>query len=205
MYLLQLSVYLLSLDAVQRDSITLLLGRSGLRFQLFERLTELLQPTFSEFAGCLLIDQHACRDQGLAPMLAQIQRKNSGLPFLLLSHDADPLLIRQAFRAGALDVLPPDASDGELLAVIEEAFALERKRVGLVRRTKRREQLLVRLTPREREVARALAQGYDNHECAALLGISNRTVEVHKTRVMRKLNAPSLSHLIELLSGKTVV
>lgn len=198
----QLSVYLVSPDATLRDTVALLLGRAGLRFQLFEQCRDFFGSELPQWAGCALIDQRAFGDNANTALLfGQIRRRRGELPFALLSRHSEPDFIRRAFRAGAIDVLPPGANDAEILAVVEEAFATERKRVGQLRRQEKRDQLLEELTPREREVARILTQGMDNHECAALLGISHRTVEVHKTRVMRKLGSPSLSHLMELLSG----
>jgi len=111
---------------------------------------------------------------------------------MLTGHGDVPMAVR-AMKAGAVDFIEKPFQNGNLLAVVEKGLKRDaktreeqRRRAGIIKR-------LARLTPREREVMEHLIQGKLNKVIAADLGISTRTVEIHRARIMRKLGARSLS------------
>lgn len=113
----------------------------------------------------------------------------------------DVVSAREAFRAQANDFLEKPIDQGKLISAIEEAFA----RLKAVEQDEEQrasfERMLSSLTPREREVMDLVVAGRHNREIAELLGISARTVEVHKARMMNKLNADGVSQLVRVSLG----
>ena len=107
------------------------------------------------------------------------------------NHRANP-----EFRAEAVDFLEKPFDSGQLCAAIETAFALEEQRLDRSARRTQDTQKLGKLTPREREVLELAAQGLHAKEIAAALAISPRTVEVHKTRIMEKLEVRNVAELV---------
>jgi len=116
----------------------------------------------------------------------------SGLPFIIITAHGDVAAARAAFRADAVDFLEKPFDHGQLRAAIQSAFSNEDRRL---RRAAETGQLAL-LTAREREVLEHVAKGLHAKEIARALGISVRTVEVHKTRIMSKLGVRNVAELV---------
>ena len=185
-------------DASVRDSLALLLGLRGYRTRAFASAEDLLAAVAPDWAGCVVAD---LRMPGMSGLELGKALKDAGiaLPLVVITAHGDVASARAAFRLDAVDFLEKPFDDDELVAAIESAFAREDARLAAARDATKRDRTLSSLTPREREVADLLVQGLRNPAIAERLGISARTVEVHKARVLDKLRVRGLDELIRLL------
>jgi RNA polymerase sigma factor (sigma-70 family) len=115
---------------------------------------------------------------------------------IIITAHGDVPAARTAFRAEAVDFLEKPFDQRQICSAIEAAFAIEERRLEQVETQRADAAKLARLTPREREVLDAVAQGLHAKEIGAALEISPRTVEVHKTRIMDKLGARNVAELV---------
>jgi RNA polymerase sigma factor (sigma-70 family) len=127
---------------------------------------------------------------------AQVRQRGSLIPFVIITAHGDVPAARAAFRAQAIDFIEKPFEDAQLRSAIDSAFASERERVDAVRTRRSETEKLARLTSREREVLDHAVRGLHAKEIAAALGISSRTVEVHKTRIMEKLEVRNIAELV---------
>jgi RNA polymerase sigma factor (sigma-70 family) len=118
------------------------------------------------------------------------------LPFVIITAHGDVATARAAFKSQAVDFLEKPFDDKQLRYAIETAFALEERRMKRADRARSDAAKLSQLTSREREILEHAARGLHAKEIAAALGISPRTVEVHKTRIMDKLNVRNVAELV---------
>jgi RNA polymerase sigma factor (sigma-70 family) len=191
-----LTVYIVDDDAAVRDSLALMLGLSGYRTAAFADAEAFLASWREHWTGCVVTDLRLPGASGLE-LQAQLRRQRSALPGIVITAHGDVPSARAAFRAEAVDFLEKPFDDAQLRAAIDRALALEERR--LQRRGDAEK--LERLTPREREVLERAAQGLHAKEIAASLGISPRTVEVHKTRIMEKLGVRNVAELVRFSLG----
>jgi RNA polymerase sigma factor (sigma-70 family) len=191
----RLTVYIVDDDASVRDSIALMLGLAGYRTAVFADAEAFLAAWREDWSGCVVADVRLPGKSGVE--LQQVLRERGvHLPFVIITAHGDVPTARAAFRSQAVDFLEKPFQERQLRAAIETAFALEEKRV--VRGDSRRAdaEKLRRLTAREREVLEHAARGLHAKEIAAVLGISPRTVEVHKSRIMEKLGVRNVAELV---------
>lgn len=191
------TVYIVEDDQSVRDALGLLLGLKGYPVALFADAESLLQAYRPGWCGCLLIDIRMPGIDGLT-LQKRLLELGSSVPTIVMTGHGDVGSAREAFRANAIDFLEKPIDHGKLIAAIEEAFA----RQSVVEVKERRQHdfnaLLQHLTPREREVMDLVVVGRHNREIAETLGISARTVEVHKARMMTKLGVASVPDLVRL-------
>ena len=126
----------------------------------------------------------------------ELRARGSALPVVVITAHGDVATARAAFQAHAVDFLEKPFDDEQLRAAIKTAFALEERRIGDADELRDDAQRLSKLTAREREVMEQATQGLHAKEIAASLGISPRTVEVHKTRLMAKLGVRNVAELV---------
>jgi FixJ family two-component response regulator len=191
------AVYVVDDDASVRDSLALLLGLRGFRSALFASAEDFLAALEPEWKGCLLTDLRLPGISGLE-LQQELKRRGTALPLVIITGHGDIAAARAAFKSNAVDFIEKPFDDASLLAAIEAAFELEQTRTSAVRDRARREQAWALLTERERTVAELIVVGLHNRDIAEQLGISPRTVEVHKARIMDKTGARSLADLIRL-------
>ena len=183
-------------DAV-RDSLGALLESVGHDVDSYASGLAFLDALPEAMPACALVDVRMPDMDGL-----ELQRRLAdtapSLPVIIITGHGDIAMAVRAIKAGALDFIEKPFSDdtildgiAQALASQEEARSREARRLEIGRR-------LGRLTAREREVFERLARGFSNKVVARELGISPRTVEVHRARVMEKLQANSLSHLVRM-------
>lgn len=198
----RLTVFVIDDDAAVRDSVALMLGLAGYRTSVFAD-AEAFQAAWKEdWAGCVVADVRLPGQSGVELQDAMRQR-GSALPFVIITAHGDVATARAAFRSQAVDFLEKPFDNAQLYAAIETAFAREGSRIQSHASRRAEAQKLDRLTAREREVLEHAALGLHAKEIAATLGISSRTVEVHKTRIMEKLGVRNLAELVRFAIAAT--
>lgn len=191
-----LRVFVVDDDAGVRDSLALMLGLAGYRAVLFADAEAFLAAWRADWAGCVVADLRLPGMSGIA-LQAELRARGSALPIIIITAHGDVPSARAAFQAEAVDFLEKPFRDDQLTTAIESAFSkedLRLRRAGDARK-------LDILTPREREVLDAAAQGLHAREIGDKLGISTRTVEVHKTRIMAKLGVRNVAELVRFAMG----
>ncbi|HSD44451.1 MAG TPA: response regulator [Burkholderiales bacterium] len=188
-----LTVYIVDDDASVRDSLALMLGLAGFRTAFFADAEAFLAAWREDWSGCVVADLKLPGASGVE-LQAEMGRRGSHLPFIIITAHGDVPAARAAFRADAVDFLEKPFDHAQLRAAIQNGFSKENLRL---RRSADADRL-GRLTAREREVLAAAAQGLHAKEIGRELGISARTVEVHKTRIMAKLGARNVAELVRL-------
>lgn len=190
-------VYIIEDDQSVRDAIGLLLGMRNYAVALFADAESFLKAYRPEWRGCLLID---IRLPGMDGLTLQKRLKDSGctLPVIVMTGHGDMESARKAFRAEAVDFLAKPIDQRKLMDAINEALDRQTATADEENRRADFDRLLASLTPREREVMELVVAGRHNREIAETLGISARTVEVHKARMMTKLHAERVPDLVRL-------
>jgi two-component system response regulator FixJ len=188
------AVYVVDDDEAVRDSLALLLEAAGLRVEAFAGAAEALRRCRDERPACVVTDVRMPEMDGLE-LQRQLSRLHAQLPVIVITGHGDVPLAVQAMKAGAVDFIEKPFSDQVILASIEAA--VKRGRRGAASAvTGKFGDSLARLTPREREVFHQLIVGHPNKVIAHNLGISARTVEIHRARVMEKMEVRSLPELV---------
>lgn len=191
------TVFIIDDEPSVRDALGLLLGLRGYRTAIFADAESFLNGFRPEWHGCLLIDVRMPGMDGLA-LQKRLIEIGCEMPAIIITAHGDVASAREAFRSRAIDFLEKPVDEAKLLAAIAESAAhqtvvnVERNRQENFRK------LLTQLTPREREVMQLVVAGRHNREIADVLGISVRTVEVHKTRMMTKLGVGNLASLVRM-------
>jgi RNA polymerase sigma factor (sigma-70 family) len=185
-------------DAGVRDSLAMLLGAAGQATRAFASAEAFLRAPVETF-GCVLVDLRLPGMRG-DELQAEIVRRTAELPVIVITAHGDIASARAALLAGAIDFLEKPVNNDELLAAV--TTALDRRGRAQLERCAdaRARSLLALLSPREREVFDRIVRGMHNREIALDLGISPRTVEVHRARLMGKLQARRLADLLRLRS-----
>lgn len=182
-------------DEAVRLSICELLESVGIEARGFGSTRELLEADVLDRPGCMILD---VRMPGLSGLDFQSHLKANGVPasiIFLTGHGDIPMTV-QAMKAGAVEFLTKPVRDQTLLDAVNKAIAedLAKRESALVSRETIA--LFSALTPRERQVMRAVVQGALNKQIAYDLGITEVTVKLHRSSVMRKMRAPFVAHLV---------
>lgn len=192
-----MTVHVVDDDAAVRDSLSLLLSLRGYRTACFESAEDFLAAVAPDWSGCVIADIRMPGMSGLE-MQAELARRGLRMPVIIITAHGDAASARAAFKAQAVDFLEKPFDTEGAIAAVEAALGRERSRLAAEETLQRREQALGTLTAREREVMRLLVLGLPNGEVAERLGISPRTVEIHKARVLAKLGARNVAELIRI-------
>jgi FixJ family two-component response regulator len=190
-----LTVFIVDDDPSVRDSIALMLGLLGFRTAVFADAEGFLSAYQANWTGCVVADLRLTGKSGLE-LQAELGARGSTLPFVIITAHGDVPSARAAFQAQAIDFLEKPFDDEQLRAAILTAFSLEGRRIQRADDSRGDAERLAKLTVREREVMEQAATGLHAKEIAATLGISPRTVEVHKTRLMAKLGVRNVAELV---------
>lgn len=191
----RLTVYIVDDDASVRDSIALMLGVAGYRTCVFADAEAFLAAWTEDWAGCVIADVRLPGRSGVE-LQESLKELGATIPFVIITAHGDVPTARAAFRGLAVDFLEKPFDNVQLCSAIDTAFALEEKRIRQHEGRSVIAARLERLTAREREVLDHAARGLHAKEIAAALGISPRTVEVHKTRIMEKLGVRNVAELV---------
>lgn len=191
----EFTVFVVAPNPAFRDTVTLALGYRGYCLRQFSSRADFLAARAPDWSGCVLASIEQPVGSGL-DFLGD--RTGPSLAVILVGADLPAATVRRAFLDGAIDVLPLPPDIDELQAAITRALQYARQQHLDESARAGGEPALEMLTRRESEVAGLVRLGFDNHSIGDRLGISHRTVEVHKSRLMRKLGVRSLSELIAL-------
>lgn len=192
------TVFLTDDDPAIRDAVGLLLRTNGLAVETFASASDFLQSDALHRPGCLLLDVRMPGMSGL-DLQKRLQELSCRLPIIFITGHGDVPMAIRAMKAGAFDFLEKPFAAPLLIKRIHEALSSDSHDR---RRQWQRDQVCARLallSTREREVMQRVALGQYNKVVAAELGISISTVEIHRKRVMEKMQAHSLSELIRML------
>ncbi len=190
-----LTVYIVDDDPSVRDSLALMLGLDGHRVALYTDAEAFLAAFRDDWSGCVLADLRLPGSSGVE-LQAALRARGSTLPVIIITGHGDVPTARKAFHAQAVDFLEKPFDHEQLLAAIRTAFALEERRIKHADARRSETEKLAVLTSREREVLDHAARGLHAKEIARALGISARTVEVHKSRIMAKLGVRNVAELV---------
>lgn len=190
-------VHLVDDDSAIRRSVGFMLKTSGFTVRTYESGLELMKAASGLEAGCILLDIRMPGMDGIE-VQAALREKGVALPVIIMTGHGDVSLAVQAMKAGAVDFIEKPFEKAVLLSAIENA--MDRLNRSAANRD-RADEAVVRLqalTPREREVLDGLSKGLPNKTIAYDLGISPRTVEIHRANVMSKLGVRSLSEALRI-------
>jgi FixJ family two-component response regulator len=191
-------VYLVDDDAAVRRAMTRLLGAASFRVSSFAGAEEFLASADAEDGpACLIAD---LRLPGISGLELQQLIRDRGLqiPIVFISGRADVESGVEAMRNGAVDFLEKPVPIESLLPVLARAIDGDRERRATAASRRALQQRAARLTPREREVFALVVSGLANKCVAAELGTSEKTIKVHRARVMQKMEARSLAELVRM-------
>ncbi|MDR9423889.1 MAG: response regulator FixJ [Pseudomonadota bacterium] len=202
---IQQTVYVVEDDEAVRDSLELLLKSDGKPVQTYESANAFLKDYSDKMAGCIVLD---IRMPGMDGMELQkkLNEKHSILPIIFVTGHGDVPMAVDAMKEGAVDFIQKPYREEALLEKIEAALEQDRDQ----RKSLDEKQEIIRriksLTPREREIMDRMIAGQANKVIAIELEISQRTVEIHRSRVMHKMGTHSLAHLVRMvLSVKELI
>lgn len=190
-------VHVIDDDESVRDSLSFLLGSMNLTVLTYPSAEVFLAQRPWGLGGCIVSDVRMPGISGIE-LLRTLKDKGVDLPLIVITGNADIPLAVEAMKAGASDFLEKPFDDAVLLSAIETALGNRQTTSRASADTIEINERLQTLTAREREVLDCLVGGLSNKNIASALGISPRTVEVHRAHVMTKMNATSLSHLIRM-------
>jgi two-component system response regulator FixJ len=190
------NVHIVDDDAAVRCSLTVLLAAHGMEVRAYETGAALLEAV-PLVPGCMILDLRMPGMDGLA-LLDALRERGCLLPALIVSGHADVRAAVGAMKAGAVDVIEKPYSEPAILHAVREALAL----TGTGAETRPADPAaaarLAGLTPRERDVLRGMVSGLPNKAIGLQLGISPRTVEIHRANLMEKLACRSLAEAVRL-------
>jgi FixJ family two-component response regulator len=193
-------VFLVDDDYAVRDSLGLVFETAGLAYRTFDSAEQFLQSECTSMPGCLVLDMNMPGLKG-HELQAELTRRNIQLPIIFLTAFGDIPMTVRAIKAGAVDFLTKP---------VPSKLLLERIYAALEQQQKLQEQQSVKqavsdrlnsLTTRELELLPLVLAGHSNKEIARKLGISHRTIEIHRARIFKKTGAHNLLDLVRLCEG----
>ena len=193
----QEKVFIVDDDSAVRDSLCLLLKSVKIASQPFASGDEFLDAYDSEWKGCVLLDIRMPRISGME-VQKRLLEKNCTLPVIFITGHGDIPMAVEAMHLGAHDFVQKPFHDEELLDRIQQALMSQRQQQDELSLKRSIKENYDQLTPREREVMSDVVRGHANKVIAIDLGLSQRTVEIHRARVMEKMHARSLAELVRL-------
>jgi len=185
-------------DEAIRESLRLLLYANGLGSQGYTSADAFLADDGAREFDCMLLDIRMPGTDGLE-LFRELRRRQVAYPVIFITGHGDIPLAVSAIKQGAWDFLTKPFREGELLEKVSGAIAHYRSARRTLLQRQKVQQRLESCTPRERDVMRLLAEGLPNKGIAEALGISPRTVEIHRAHVMEKMAADSLPALVRMV------
>ncbi|MBB5186356.1 FixJ family two-component response regulator [Zhongshania antarctica] len=192
------TVYLVEDDDAVRDSLQMVLESVGHKVASYSRADAFLEDYSVDMAGCMVLDIRMPGMNGME-LQRQLNARNSILPIIFVTGHGDVPMAVDAMQRGAVDFVQKPYREEELLGKIQQAITADiENRADLEEKHKIRAKL-ADLTPRETQVMELMIEGKANKVIAYDLDISQRTVEIHRARVMEKMGVRSLAHLVRMV------
>ncbi|MDD2802437.1 MAG: response regulator [Methylococcales bacterium] len=188
-------VYLVDDDFAIRDSLSLFIESTGQSITCFESAEQFLQAYDREQPGCLLLDVRMPVMSGL-DLQEVLLKRNIDIPIIFISGHAEVSDSAKAFRAGAVDFIEKPFDNFVLLERIEEAINKDIDARAQHAEKLKLMQSIDQLTLREKEILQLIVNNCSSKEVASMLGISSRTVEVHRAHIMEKTHTDSITQLL---------
>lgn len=198
-------VFVVDDDPTARDALAALLMAAGFRVTLFADGASVLNEARTSTPACILLDLYMPGGSGL-DILARLDAKRYAAPVIVVSGRSDVPDVVEAIKRGAIDYIEKRHARETLVARVHEAIAAVADRSGGIRAWDRPLPSFPgasSLTPREHEVLAQIVECASNKEAAAKLGISRRTVEIHRAHIMQKLGAKNSVDLMRIVFRKT--
>jgi two-component system response regulator FixJ len=197
------AVYVVDDDDGMRRALDALLSTVGYKTAVFSRPSEFLANFKADTPGCLVLDIRMPDMSGLE-VQQQLNRMGSMLPVIFITGHGDVPMAVQAMKEGAYEFIQKPFRDQDLLDCINHALKQDAENRSTVARRAEVQHRLESLTPRERQVMDMVVDGAANKVIAIDLSLSERTVEIHRAKVMEKMGARSVAHLVKLHLALTV-
>jgi FixJ family two-component response regulator len=194
------TVFVVDDDPAVRESMGMLMASAGLRACGYASGREFLAAYEPGAPGCLVLDLRMPGMSGIE-VQQELDRRGATLPIIFLTAYADVPTAVGAVRAGAVDFLEKPVDGGRLLRRVQDALGMDSRSRARRSAAEEARERLARLTVREQDVLRLVVEGSSNKAIAKALGISRRTVETHRARIMRKTGAASLPDLIRIVGS----
>jgi FixJ family two-component response regulator len=192
------TVYVVDDDDAVRDSLRLLLKSADLGCVAYASAQEFLASHDAAQPGALVLDVRMPGMSGLE-MQHELNLRGVTVPVIFITGHGDIPMAVEAMQHGAFDFLQKPFRDQELLDRVQRALVRDTENRARLRHTDRIRERLATLSPREREVLDLVTQGKANKMVAGDLGVSQRTVEIHRAHVMQKMEAGSLAELVRMM------
>jgi two-component system response regulator FixJ len=197
-------VFVVDDDQAIRSSLKWLIESVGLVVETYATADEFMNSYYPGRAGCLLLDVRMPGMSGLE--LQEHFAKNAvNIPIIIITGHGDVPMAVRAMKAGAVDFIEKPFNDELLLESIRNALALDVRQREVQSQRAQIAARLAHLTPREHEVMEMVTEGRSNKEIALNMGVSSKTVEAHRARVMEKMRAGSLAELVRMVMVAGIV
>jgi two-component system, LuxR family, response regulator FixJ len=190
-------IYVVDDDDGMRRALDTLLSTVGFRTAVYSRPSEFLANFKPDAPGCLVLDIRMPDMSGLE-LQQHLNKSGSMLPVIFITGHGDVPMAVQAMKEGAFEFIQKPFRDQDLLDRINHALKLDAENRSTVARRTEVQHRLESLTPRERQVMDMVVDGAANKVIAIDLNLSERTVEIHRAKVMEKMGARSVAHLVKL-------
>ena len=191
------TVFVVDDDEGVRTSLGILLDSAGYQAVSYPSAIEFLAHYDSGHAGCLLLDMRMPGMSGM-DLLQELSRRGAFLPVIFITGHGDVPMAVEAMKTGAFDFLQKPFSPRDLLERLERALASDGEAREALSQTDELRRRHGTLTPREKEVMTLIVAGLANKVIAMDLKLSERTVEIHRARVMEKMVTRSVAHLVRM-------
>ena len=190
-------VYVVDDDASVRRALGLLIRSVGLESQVFESAEAFLDHPVPPRPACLVLDVRLPGPSGLE-LQSALLKATRHIPIVFISGHGDVPMTARAMKGGAVDFLSKPFNDQDLLDAIQRALAQDRLAVADASEREAIDRRVSTLTPRERQVMALVVRGLLNKQIAAELGAAEKTIKIHRGRMMQKMAAASVADLVRM-------
>ena len=191
------TVFVVDDDRAMRKSLRWLIESVNLRVETFESAQEFLEQFDNGRPGCLVLDVRMPGMSGL-DLQDHLRAEGVDMPIIIITAYGDVPMAVRAIKAGALDFIEKPVCDQVLLDHIHDAIELDQKKRQTRAENQEVAERLETLTKREAQVMNFVVAGMSSKEIAGELGVSFKTIEAHRAKIMKKMEAKSVPHLIHM-------
>ncbi len=190
-------VYIVDDDVAVLDALSVLMNSAGINFEAYSSAEDFLEYFNANYSGCLLLDIRMPNMSGLQ-LQKVLNEKGIKIPIIFVTGHGDVPMAVQAMKKGAWGFLEKPFNDEILIDDINRAFAMNAASRHAEKQQKTIANRIKQLTPRENEIMKKIVSGAHNKTIAFDLGLSQRTVELHRSHIMQKMRARSLAQLVRM-------